>query len=534
MMSFSEASTADLVFKNGKVFTMDPAMPRASAIAIGQDKILWVGESSKAQTWIGKNTQVIDLKGAFVYPGLIDSHAHVVGLGTLRTDVDVTGTPDKASVLAIVKQTVEKANAGEWIRGRGWDQNDWPEKKFPAASDLDAISGDHPIALERIDGHAYWVNSAALRVAGITRDTPDPQGGKIEHDESGNPTGILIDNAEDLVDGKIPALTAAQLRTRILRALKEASEKGITMIHDPGESADVVEAFKALAAENALPVRVYGMIEMASSAGEALVKKGPQNFGPYYETRAVKIYADGALGSRGAALLEPYSDDPKNSGLMRMTEDELLRQLLLAKQNGFQVGVHAIGDAANRMVLDGYSKMNVNGLRWRIEHAQVVSPQDLPRFATWGVIASMQPTHATSDMPWAEDRLGENRIKGAYAWKTLLQNKTVIAGGSDAPVEDINPLWGIYAAITRQDHEGKPPGGWHPEQKVSREEALQMFTTAGAYAAFREKELGSLTAGKLADVVVLPQDLLVCERKAMLDMKVLYTVVGGKIRYSRQ
>jgi hypothetical protein len=531
MASVLYGGTADLVLKNGIVITMEASQPKATAIAIGGDKILWIGDSSKAQTWIGPKTKVVDLEGAFVYPGFIDSHAHVTGLGDSRTKLDLVGTPDKQSVVKMVQEATQTTPKGEWIRGRGWDQNDWPEKKFPSAADLDPITPENPVVLLRVDGHAHWVNTAALRLAGITKDTKDPEGGLIERDADGNPTGILVDNAMDLLDAAVPTLTQQQVQSRIQIALQEASGKGITMIHDAGESETQIEAFKALAASGRLPVRVYGMIGLPDPYCENLVKDGPKNFGPFYELRSVKLYEDGALGSRGAALLAPYSDDPANSGLMRMTEDQLLPLLMLAKKGGFQVGVHAIGDRANRLVLDAYSKMNVNGLRWRIEHAQVLSQSDIPRLALWGVIASMQPTHATSDMPWAEDRVGPDRIKGAYAWQSLLQHKTVIAGGSDAPVEDCNPLWGIYAAITRQDHDGLPKGGWHPEQSVSREEALRMFTIDGAYAAFRENELGSLKVGKLADLTVLPKNLLTCDPHDMIDMKVTYTIVGGQLQH---
>lgn len=530
MATLSYGGPADLVLKNGAVITMEASQPKATAIAIGADRIVWIGESSKAQKWIGPNTKVIDLQGAFVYPGFIDSHAHVAGLGDSRTKLDLVGTADKQSIVKMVQQAALTTAKGEWIRGRGWDQNDWPEKKFPTAADLDAVSSDNPVVLLRVDGHAHWVNTAALRLAGITKETKDPEGGLIERDPEGNPTGVLVDNAMDILDTAVPALTQQQVQSRIQIALQEAARKGLTMIHDAGESETQIEAFKALAASGGLPVRVYGMIGLPDPYGETLVKTGPKNYGPFYELRCVKLYQDGALGSRGAALLAPYSDDPGNSGLMRMTEEQLLSMLLLAKQNGFQVGVHAIGDRANRLVLDSYSKMNVDGLRWRIEHAQVLSQPDIPRLALWGVIASMQPTHATSDMPWAEDRVGPDRIKGAYAWQSLLQHKTVIAGGSDAPVEDINPLWGIYSAITRQDHDGNPKGGWHPEQKVSREEALRMFTIDGAYASFHEKDLGSLKVGKLADLTVLPENLLTCDPKDMINMKVLYTIVGGKIQ----
>jgi predicted amidohydrolase YtcJ len=307
------------------------------------------------------------------------------------------------------------------------------------------------------------------------------------------------------------------------------------MITDAGSGKSAtkdLEAFKALAAKDELPVRIYSMVWMPSEAGEELLSSGPRQFGPYLEVRSLKMIIDGALGSRGAALLAPYSDDPGNTGLLIWKQADLDTVLRRAKDKGIQIGIHAIGDRANRMVLDSYGNLDVRGLRWRIEHAQVISPADIPRLAKLDVIASMQPIHATSDGPWATDRLGPERVKGAYAWRSLLDVKTVIAGGSDAPVEDINPIWGIYAAITRTDHSGQPKGGWHPEQLVSPEEALRMYTTAGAFTAFREKELGSIKVGKLADFVVLPENLLTCDPELMISMKILYTIVGGKIRYS--
>ena len=526
----AEPSKATLLLKNGVVITMEKDRVD-QAIAIQANTILWSGKNSAADKYRGPQTKVIDLNGAYVYPGFIDSHAHVIGLGQSRMEMDLRGASDMSSVLSRVRRWIAQSKEGDWVYGRGWDQNLWPGKKFPTAAELDPETPKNPTVLTRVDGHAYWVNSMALQLAGITRDTKDPQGGKIVRDENGNPTGVLVDNAEDLIDAKIPSFTREQVKARIRAALQEAASKGITMIGDPGESVSDIEVFKSLATTDQLPVRVNGMISMPDSASEEFIKKGPQTYNTFYRVRAIKMYMDGALGSRGAALLEPYSDDPGNIGLLRMTQEQLLPLLQLAKQNGFQVGIHAIGDRANRLVLDGYEKTGVQGLRWRIEHAQVISPQDIPRFGTLEVIASMQPTHATSDMPWATDRLGPDRVKGAYAWKSLLGNKVTIAGGSDAPVEDINPLWGIYAASTRQDQNGNPPNGWHPEQIVLRLDAIRMFTINGAYAAFRENELGTIKEGKLADLVVVPKNLVTCDRKDLLNMKILYTISGGIVRY---
>jgi len=529
--AYSANQKADLLLKNGTVITMETEAPSATAVAIQADKILWVGQEKDAAAWTGSQTKIIDLKGAFVYPGFIDCHAHIVSLGDSRLEIDLNDTPNKQVIAKLVKERVEKSKKGDWISGRGWDQNEWPVKEFPTAADLDPISPDNPVILERTDGHAVWVNSIALKVAGISAATKDPDGGKIIRDQKGNPTGVFVDNAADLIYDITPPPTLEQSIERTSIALKEAAQKGITMIHDAGTTESMMKAFQALSSKNELEVRIYSMVWLPGEFGENFLKTGPQFYSPYLEARTIKMVLDGAMGSRGGAMLEPYSDDPGNVGLLMWKEPDLMRVLTQAKAKGIQVGIHAIGDRANRMVLDAYEKVGVKGLRWKIEHAQVLAPSDIPRFSQQDIIASMQPIHATADRPWAESRLGPERVKGAYAWQSLLNYKTIIAAGSDAPVEDINPIWGIYAAITREDHNGKPEGGWDPEQKVTREEALKWYTTNAAYASFHEKDMGSIKAGKLADIIVLPENLLTCDPKHMIDMKVLYTIVGGKIRY---
>lgn len=520
---------ADLVLRNGTIITMEDAQPEATALAVAGDRIVWIGDEAKAEAWIGKKTQVIDLKQAFVFPGLIDSHAHVVSLGASRQQLDLLDMRDKQSIIDKVRQKASVTPKGEWIRGRGWDQNLWPVKQFPAAAELDAVAPDNPVALKRVDGHMLWANSAAMKIAGITAALKDPEGGRILKDEKGNPTGILVDMACDLVTDRIPAPTEQQIDQRTLVALNEAAEKGLTMVVDAGTEPDELAAWKNLASKNELPVRIRSMIMVDKPEEVKYLQEGPKTYGPFLDVRGVKLLIDGALGSRGAALLAPYSDDPNNSGLLIWKPEEMAAVLKTAKEKGFQVGIHAIGDRANRIVLDQYEKIGVKGLRWRIEHAQVIAPEDIPRFARLDVIASMQPTHATSDGPWAADRLGAERAKGAYAWRSLLEHHTLIAGGSDAPVEDINPLWGIYAAVTRRERGGKLD--WPDDsQSVSRKEALRMFTIDAAFASFRENELGSLKVGKLADMVVVPENLLTCEPAHLIDMKIEYTIVGGKVR----
>lgn len=528
---FGMAEVADTVLRNGTFITLEKDQPQATALAIRGERIAWIGDEKEVQKLVGKETKVIDLRGAFAYPGLIDSHAHIVSLGASRLEIDLNETRDKDSIVRLVKERLDQARPGEWIEGRGWDQNNWPVKQFPTAGDIDGVSPNNPVVLERTDGHAIWVNTKAMQIAGITAATKDPEGGKIIRDANNNPTGVLVDNAGDVVYGKMPEPSTKQLIKQTKIALNESAAKGVTMIQDAGSNKNEIEAFKTLAAKNDLPIRLYVMVAMRGDYGQEFVKTGQQHNGPYLDVRSIKLVIDGAMGSRGAAFLEPYSDDPGNTGLLMWQEPELMRVLKAAKTKGIQVCIHAIGDRANRIVLDAYEKTGVGNLRWRIEHVQVLAPSDVPRLAQLDIIASMQPIHATSDGPWATDRVGPKRIKGAYAWRSLLNHKTVIASGSDAPVEDINPLWGIYAAITRQDHDGKPADGWHPEQNMTREEALKSYTLDAAYAAFRENELGSLKAGKLADLIVLPKNILTCDPKDLISMKVLYTIVGGQIRH---
>ena len=433
----------------------------------------------------------------------------------------------------MVKEAVASRPQGTWIRGRAWDQTRWPGARFPSADQLSIVSPDRPVCLTRVDGHASWVNHKALELAGITSATKDPPGGKIHHDSSGRPTGILIDRAQGLVESKIPAPTPEQVREQLARAARECVRLGLTGVHDAWVSATVLATYRELIAQHRLPIRIYAMIGGEGDLWKQYLRRGPE-FGDYLTVRSIKLIADGALGSRGAALKEPYLDDAGNRGLLILSREDIERVARTALTHGFQVNTHAIGDRANRVVLDAYAAVvgGPNDRRFRIEHAQIVSPEDFELFRKYSIIPSMQPTHATSDMRWAEKRLGPRRIRGAYAWRRFLSMGLRIPSGSDFPVESPNPLWGFYAAVTRQDHDGYPEGGWMPDQRMSREEALKSWTLDGAWASFEENRKGSLTPGKLADFVMLSRDIMKIPAPEILATRVLMSVVGGQIVYS--
>lgn len=531
-------TAADMVLTGGAVMTMDKAHPEATAIAIRGDRILAVGSDREVMAWVGRRTRVIPLEGRSVTPGLTDSHAHLYGLGASLESLSLRGAQSE-------EIAAEKAHAaalgmpeGEWLVGRGWDQNLWPDKKFPTTASLDKAVGDRPAALRRIDGHAVWVSSKALQLAGIDRSTPDPKGGRIVRDGSGDATGVLIDQAMDLIDDKMPPATDAARQRRILAAARQAIEAGITCVHEMGIDDATADVYRNLEDERRLPLRVYAFLSGDPKMAESLPRRVPdtdRDGNARFIVRGVKFFADGALGSRGAVLLAPYSDDPKNTGLWVTPPGELERAIEAAVEGGWQPAVHAIGDAGVRAVLDAYQAVRAqqpNGdLRLRVEHAQVVAPQDMTRFAKLGVIASMQPTHATSDMPWAEARLGPDRIRGAYSWRQLVGSGAHVAFGSDFPVEEVAPLLGIYAAVTRQDAKGQPPGGWRPEEKLTLEEAVRAFTSEGAYASFSERNRGQIRVGMLADLTVYDRRL--SADASLLKTKIEMTIVGGEPVYER-
>lgn len=523
--------------RRASVVTLVPGETKSpTAIAIQGERIVYVGDERGVDAFINASTRVIDASGMTITPGLVDAHGHLHNLGRRLEEPDLVGTDSKEAVLARVREFQARMPAGEWIHGRGWDQNDWQTKDFPTWKDLEATN-QNPVYLERIDGHALWVNRKALEIAGITRDTPDPPGGKIVRDARGEPIGIFVDNAEELIETHVGEPSPETLDRRFAAAIAECNRVGLTGVHDAGATRDLVESLRRLGARDALTLNIYSMVDSDDDvfAREQIVLGPKEEFGGRLILRCVKLRADGALGSRGAALLAPYQDDPHNVGLNVQEPESLLAWTRLALKHGYQAATHAIGDRGNRVVLDAYEKAlrerPTGDARLRIEHCQILDMADLPRFAALGVIASMQPTHATSDMPWAEVRVGEKRLKGAYAWRALLESGATLAFGSDFPVESVNPAWGLYAAVTREDEKGKPAGGWRPEEKLTLEEALRAFTTAAAYAAFDEKNAGSIAPGMRADLSVFDGDVVAFAPPRLLTARVTYTIVRGQVVY---
>ena len=478
----------------------------------------------------------IDGRGRTVLPGLIDAHAHVAGLGFLKTSLDLTGVQSADNAVAAIAQYARDKPHARWITGRGWNQVLWPVKEFPNAIQIDAVVSDRPVWLRRIDGHAGWANSKTMELAGIDDDTPDPVGGKIIRDANGHATGIFIDKAMGLVGDQVPQPDKAEGRTAIKAAVATLLSEGMTGVHDAGIGIANAEIYMSLADDRELDMRIYAMIGGAGDVLDAIGKPIYAYGNDRLEISSVKLYSDGALGSRGAAMIEPYSDDPENRGLPFWTQEELDAMVEKANGMGFQVGIHAIGDLGNRMSLDAFARAQdgkPSPLRNRIEHSQIITLEDIPRFAELGVIASMQSTHATSDMNMAEDRVGPDRILGGYAWRRMLDAGVILANGSDFPVELSNPFHGLYAAVTRQGRDGEPEGGWYADQALTRGEALHSFTLAGAYAARQEDRLGSLEPGKWADFIVIDRDYFTIRAAQIDDIVVLETWVGGEQVYAR-
>lgn len=512
---------------NARIHTMDAANPIVTAIAWdAQGRIVALGEA------VARSGGVVDAQGRTVVPGLIDAHGHLLGLGQSLLRADLVGATSKQDVVARLKAFEKDLPEGAWLLGRGWDQNDWPQKQFPTTDDLDVAFPHRPVWLERVDGHAAWGNSAALAAAdrNFAGDW-QPEGGRILRAD-GKATGVFVDGAMALVESAVPAPSEALQEQALERALAAAVAHGLTGVHDAGVSLADLARYRRFADGGRLPLRVYAMADGDQAALAALCAMGRyRHAGGRLEMRAVKFYIDGALGSRGAALLEDYSDEPGHRGLLVTEPPAFETAVRKAKACGLQAASHAIGDRGNRLVLDTYEKVlgadAKSDHRWRVEHAQVVARDDIPRFALLGVIASMQPTHATSDMPWAQARLGPQRIEGAYAWQRLLHSGAKLALGSDFPVEQVDPMLGLYAAVSRQDADGKPRGGWLADQRLSPQEALRGFTLDAAYAGFAENDVGSLTVGKRADFVILSDDVLTVPMARVRDTKVLATYVDG-------
>ena len=532
----------DLLLANGVVYEAADAKPRKASIVAGGGRILFVGDAAKARK-LAAGARVVDLGGAFVYAGWADAHLHLSGLGKSLEVADLRGAADADDAAKAMQSAARSLPAGAWAEGRGWDQNDWPGKEFPDARTLDLVLPDRPAVARRVDGHAVWVNTAALKAADIGADTKDPEGGRILRRTDGTPSGVLVDNAMDLLDAAMPAPTEADIERWLLAGARACARAGLTEIQDAsGYEPATLAVLQRLAASGKLPIRVYATVSPQPAELTTSFAKGPRippaASSDFLTIRAIKAVADGALGSRGAALLADYSDEPGKRGLVVTSEARLVEIATGARKNGWQLWVHAIGDRANRMVLDAFEAAAEavpdpppGGTRPRIEHAQVLALEEFPRFASLGVIASIQPTHATSDMPWAEARVGPSRIGGAYAWRRLLNGSARLAGGSDAPVESENPLLGFYAAVTRQDLEGKPAGGWRPGEKLSPAEALALFTSDPAYAAFEEGWRGRIAPGYAADFTVFGRDPMAVPASEIPSIPVRMTIVGGRFAH---
>jgi hypothetical protein len=534
--SFAE-DTADLILRRGTFYPVDPPGKVEGSLAVRGGRIVYLGPDQGAEALRGPGTRVLDLAGRAVTPGLIDAHSHLLGLGQALSQVDLVGTASYAEVVERVRRRASERPAGSWVQGRGWDQNDWSEKAFPVHQALSAAVPDHPVWLTRIDGHAALLNARAMALLGIDETTADPSGGRFLRDGQGRPTGVLVDNAMDVVAGLLPAPTVEERKEALLVAARHCLERGLTTVTDMGVSALDYRAYAELRRAGELPLRAALFLGDDQALLDDWFRRGPEiDPAARLTVRGVKLYADGALGSRGAALLETYADDPGNLGLLVSTGDHLEEVARRAAATGFQVAVHAIGDRGGLLALDAMEHA-LGGPnpkpRFRLEHAQVLRLEDVQRLAALGVVASMQPTHATSDMPWAGDRVGERRLAGAYAWRKVLAAGGRLALGSDFPVESADPRLGLYAAVTRQDLNGQPAGGWLPGEKLTRDEALAGFTRDAAWSLFLDREVGSLAPGKRADLVVWARDPMTVPETEIPGAEIDLTLVEGVVAYER-
>jgi predicted amidohydrolase YtcJ len=533
------AAEGELLVEGGTVYVSADASPQKASVLLRVGRIAFVGDPARARK-MAPGARTLDVSGRFVFPGWADAHGHLAGLGAALEEADLRGSKSPAEAASRMGAIARRLPPGAWAEGRGWDQNLWPGGSFPDARDLDAAVADRPALARRVDGHAIWVNSAALSAARLTASTPDPEGGRILRRADGSPSGVLVDNAVSLVEKAVARRDSIEdFERRVLAAATACARAGLTEVQDASAyGVDEVAALERLAANRKLPIRVYATVSPEPQPVERFLARPPRiGTGPDLLTvRAVKAYADGALGSRGAALLADYSDDPGNRGLLVTPPSRLTELARQTREKGWQLWIHAIGDRGNRIALDAFAsaaktvpEAPAGGRRPRIEHAQVVAVEDIPRFGREGVLASIQPTHATSDMPWAEARVGPQRIRGAYAWRRLKTAGARLAGGSDFPVESENPLLGFSAAVTRSDPSGRPPGGWRPEERLTRREALALFTSDAAFAAFEENRRGRVSPGFDADLTVLSADPMTVPEREIPSITAIATIVGGRV-----
>jgi hypothetical protein len=535
----SAAETADTIFINGNIYTVNEKQPHAEAIAVKGDRIVFVGSNADAQKLRSDKTRIIDLAGKTMTPGFTDSHCHIFGIGEREMNLNLEGTNTLEDFLEKVKERVARTEPGKWITGRGWIETFWKPPQFPTRADLDRIAPNNPAFLTRADGHAAVANSAALKIADIDKKRPNPFGGQVLKTD-GKPNGMLLDNAMDLVAKNIPPPTEAEREQALLVGVDREMKLGWCEIQNAGSELSDQEIIQRAYAAGKIKLRMINAAYGPGEAANALLKNGAtlNAFDHRFSQRTIKVIFDGALGSRGAALLAPYSDKPDTSGFLTQKPEDLRPMFKEALLRGIQVETHAIGDRANRLILDLYEeamrsflndKYAGPGPRWRVEHAQILNEEDIPRFAKLGIIASMQPSHAISDLYFAPERLGMDRLRGAYAWNSLIKSGATICGGSDAPVERGEPMIEFYAAVARKSTKGESGDGWHPEQAVSRGQALKMFTINAAYAAFEENDKGSIETGKLADFTVLSNDIMKIPEPEILKTRCEMTVIGGEI-----
>ena len=541
LISACLSAQADTLLVGANGYTLDASnkLLRFQAMAFDDvGRVIATGSNTQLRKKYATATQ-IDLGGKTLLPGLIDAHGHIFGLGFSESQLSLRATNNLAEAQQAIAQYALKYPKHQWILGGEWNQEIWKLGRFPTAHEIDAVVADRPVWLSRVDGHAGWANTKGMQAAGITRTTADPVGGKIERDANGDATGVLVDEAMTLIDRILPAKNDTEQRSALDAALSQMRQVGLTTAHDAGVTRESDQLFREYATQGKLTTRVYGMIAGVDQFFDEVSANGPllSLADDKYALRAVKLYSDGALGSRGAALLQPYSDAPQTKGLLFSTDQAMQSMISKAALKGYQVNVHAIGDAGNRQVIQSFAQLpasvDASKLRHRIEHAQVLALSDIPLVAKLNLIPSMQPTHATSDMNMAEDRVGKERIKGAYAWRTFLKQHSPVACGSDFPIESPNPFWGIYAAVSRQDFAQKPAKGWHPEQAMTRLEAFRCFTIDAAYAGHQEKILGTLEKGKWADFIVVDQDLFTMPVKDIYKMSVLQTWQAGRQVYKK-